>query len=189
MGKRDKRSTKTMSKQRSKSLIATDEVDSREVTKLYAMQAGMDAHRDGRLTEARGYYLQVLDCDPNDADALHLLGFLHFQSGQFSAARDWLCRAIERRPGNAEFHNNLALAYLALGEVVAARQEALLARRLGHTDSHGYWHVGVELWRKHQLESALVSFELGLLFAPQTAELWNGLGIVHAARKDWGKAE
>ncbi|RMF90868.1 MAG: tetratricopeptide repeat protein [Nitrospinota bacterium] len=43
-------------------------------------------HRAGHLHQAETLYRQVLDQDPHQADALHLLGVLASQAGRYEMA-------------------------------------------------------------------------------------------------------
>ena len=45
-----------------------------------------DASEAGRLADAEQIYRQILSANPNDADALHLLGALAFQVRQYEPA-------------------------------------------------------------------------------------------------------
>ncbi len=48
-------------------------------------------------------------------------GILHFQAGDYPEARDSFLKAIEEDPGDPELHFYLGQAYLALGQMPAAR--------------------------------------------------------------------
>lgn len=52
----------------------------------------------GRLPQALRVGRQALRMDENDADALYLLGVVHFQRGENDAARTYLERFLETRP-------------------------------------------------------------------------------------------
>lgn len=57
-------------------------------------------------------YRQILSVAPNHADALHLLGLIAHQSGNFDNAVDLIMAALERSPQ--------ALYYFNLGNVMSA---------------------------------------------------------------------
>src|SRR4051812_47699135 len=86
-------------------------------------------HRAGRLAAAEQLYRQILQTDPQQADAWHLLGVLAQQAGQPAVAVDYIGRAIALRPGAAAFYNNQGEAYRALGrldEAAACYRRALV---------------------------------------------------------------
>ncbi len=65
-------------------------------------------------------YRQILAANPNDGDALHLLGLLAHQTGNDSAAVQLLQRAIELLPDRSDFHNNLGNVLREAGQLQQA---------------------------------------------------------------------
>jgi len=51
-----------------------------------------------RLTEALKVGHQLLSRDPNDAEALHLMGLTHYARGEAAAAKRYLERFLDARP-------------------------------------------------------------------------------------------
>ena len=49
-----------------------------------AMRIAIGHHQAGRMAEAEGLYRQVLEQDPGYPDALHLLGVLALQAGNWA---------------------------------------------------------------------------------------------------------
>lgn len=81
---------------------------------------GLEHHRAGRLDRAELIYRKVLEFDPVQPDALHLLGTLAQQQGRISEAVDWLSRASEAVPGNAEIAQKLGTAAMVSGDIERA---------------------------------------------------------------------
>ncbi len=95
------------------------------------MQRGIRAQRGGERGLARQMYLQALTIDAKNPDVLHLLGVLSHQERNHDDAIDLIGEAIALRPGVADFHMNIAVAYLArgqTGESIAMSREALRLR-------------------------------------------------------------
>ena len=96
-----------------------------------AIQAAVQHHRAGQLMQARRLYQQILCEDPNHADALHMLGVLEIQTGNYAAAVDLIRKAISLSPSLAaiaQTHSNLAKALRHLGKLadsIAAFREAV----------------------------------------------------------------
>src|SRR5438132_13187050 len=78
------------------------------------LQRALDDHKAGRAAEAEAGYRRVLADQPNNADALHLLGVLATQHGQAAGALPLFQRAIQIVPRFAQFHFHLAQALAAL---------------------------------------------------------------------------
>ena len=79
-----------------------------------ALTIAVEHHQAGRLEQAEQIYRQILAAEPDQADALHLLGVIAHQSGRHAIAVDYIRRAIGREGGRAIFHNSLGEAYRAL---------------------------------------------------------------------------
>jgi predicted TPR repeat methyltransferase len=98
------------------------------------LQIALEHHRAGRLTLAEAGYLALLQDEPDNADALHWLGVLTYQAGQFKEAAALLERAVAIKPGDAAFQHNLGQAYLDAGrhdDAVKAFSKATAANPTG----------------------------------------------------------
>ncbi|HEX8521460.1 MAG TPA: tetratricopeptide repeat protein [Tepidisphaeraceae bacterium] len=71
-------------------------------------------HQRNELAQAEALYRQVLARDPNQHDALHLLGMLAHATGHSEAAVQMISRAIAIRPGTSLFHRSLCAPLQAL---------------------------------------------------------------------------
>jgi protein O-GlcNAc transferase len=92
------------------------------------LSAALKNHKAGRLEAAEQCYRRVLASDPNQADALHLLGLIVFQKGQQAEALKLIGRAIELKESRSDFHNNLGnvlTQYGRVDEAIAAFRRAL----------------------------------------------------------------
>ncbi len=77
-------------------------------------------HRKGELGEAEKIYRRILAAQPQNPDALHLLGLIASASGRNSEAVELISKAVALNPGVADFHNNLGNALFALGQLAQA---------------------------------------------------------------------
>lgn len=73
-------------------------------------------HEAGRLAEAEALYRKLLRKQPQDPDALHLLGVLAHQAGQYDAALASMQQALTRRPRFPGALSNLGNTLRALGD-------------------------------------------------------------------------
>ncbi|MSO93925.1 MAG: tetratricopeptide repeat protein [Rhodospirillales bacterium] len=81
------------------------------------VQAGAAHHEAGRLQEAEAVYRKVLEVDPNQPDALNLLGVIALQVGNPAMAVELIGKAVTARPNIADMYNNLGAAHQALGQM------------------------------------------------------------------------
>lgn len=141
-----------------------------------AFAAALRHHQTGRLEEAERLYRQVLQRDPNHADALHFLGVIAYQRGHNDAALELLEQAIARKDRVASFHNNRGNVLKALGrldESVASYHRALTLKP-DHAEAHG--NLGSVLHALGQLDPAAAAYQRALTLKPGSAEIHNNLG-------------
>lgn len=113
--------------------------------------AALEHHQRGDIDKAAEGYLAVVNLDPNQPDALHLLGVAAYQLGDSQKAADLIGRSVKVNPNNADAHSNLGNALMRLGNLTeaesryrrsielnpaAATSQFNLANVLSQTDRH-----------------------------------------------------
>src|SRR5262249_45295343 len=96
-----------------------------EATRLYVA---------GNRPQAEALCQQALRQEPDNADALPLLGLLANDAGKPYVAIELISRALARQPTAHNFHNNLGLALAAAGLRYAAAEHFKEALRLNPGD-------------------------------------------------------
>lgn len=92
------------------------------------IQLAIEHHQAGRLRKAEAIYQQVLQIQPRNSDALHLLGLTNHQMGMQDQACMLISKAISINPSVASFHNNLGEVFRSmnrLDEASASYEKAL----------------------------------------------------------------
>ncbi len=133
-------------------------------------------HQGGRLQAAEQIYRQILAVEPNQTDALHLLGVVAFQAGKPEAAVEIIQRAIRMRGNVAFYHNNLGEAYRGLrrtAEAIACYRRAL---ELKPDYVEACSNLGVALTDQGNLEEAIAWCRRALDLKPDYAMAHNNLG-------------
>ena len=80
-----------------------------------AMQHAITLHQGGHVRDAIDVYQQVLVSQPENPDALHLLGLAMRQQGDADGAISCIEKAIAIQGGVAAMHSNLGNAYRDAG--------------------------------------------------------------------------
>jgi hypothetical protein len=78
------------------------------------MGAALAAQQAGRYTEAIALYEAVIAQHPRTFDAVHMLGVVHFQRGEFERAQELVTAALVIMPADAGARHNLQLIESAL---------------------------------------------------------------------------
>jgi tetratricopeptide (TPR) repeat protein len=143
---------------------------------------GLQYHQRGQLDEAERAYHGLLDRDPNNADALHLLGVLEHQRGEHHRGAKRIERAIALNPGVAPYHANLAEVYRALGWPDRAAAACRTALSLQPEYPEAANNLGLILLAQGQTDDAGAQFRLALRLRPDYAMAWNNLGSALRAK-------
>lgn len=153
-----------------------------------ALTIALEHHQSGRLQGAEQIYRRILAVDPNHAEAVHLLGVIALQVGQYEAAVATIRQAIALKASEAVFHNNLGAAYRSQGnisEAVASYRQAI-ALKPGYAEAHN--NLGNALDDLGDAAAAIDSYRRALKSRPDYPEALNNLGITLAAQGRRGEA-
>ncbi len=142
------------------------------------VNAALQHHQAGRLSEAEAAYRGVLAVDSENTDALHFLGVIAYQRGKHEQAAEWISRALALNESNAPAHNNLGNAFEAQGrsdEAMACYRKAI-ALAPDHADAH--INLGALLRARGELDEAIACYQRALLLSPENVTAHSNLGNV-----------
>jgi len=146
------------------------------------MRKASTAHEQNDLATAARGYRKALKEVPRCADALHLLGLVHYQQQDFETAVTLIEQAMTLSPNNPLYSFNL-------GKVQKDHKRPELAVRAFHHALQlepRYWQAAANLGSVHmeqgRLDEAIVQFEAALHINPNDALTHNSLGTVYRQR-------
>ena len=145
-----------------------------------AIGSALAQHQAGRLAEAEAAYRQILAADAKNSDALHLLGVVQLQRGQFDAAIDLIGKAIAIDPAYAPAFVNRSHALQGAGRYAEALADCdrVLAIKPDLADIHS--NRGNALQGLHRYEEALASYDRELAVQPgHLGALYNRGNALH----------
>jgi predicted O-linked N-acetylglucosamine transferase (SPINDLY family) len=154
-----------------------------------ALTMALAHHQAGRLQAAEQIYRRILQAEPNEADALHLLGVIAYQAGRHAAALDWIGRAIALKPQASGFYNNLGEVYRALDRLdeAAACYRRALELDPGMASAHN--NLGNALLDQGRRDEALTHYRRAVDLDPRYADALNNLGNAWQQEGDFDAAE
>jgi len=126
------------------------------------LRQGHVLQQQGKLAEAGAIYREVLDNDPRNAPALHLMGVVAMQSGQIEPGLELIRQSLAILPGFAPAHDNLGKGLERLGRYEEALSAfgRVIALAPAHAEGHG--SRGRVLERLGRYEEALKDFDKAL---------------------------
>lgn len=136
----------------------------------------MEHHAAGRLSQAEEIYRQILEKDPANPDALHLLGLLAHKVGRHADAIDLIEKAHRLGRPQAVSLNNLGLAYAGAQRFQEAKRcfAKAIAFKADFAEAHA--NLGTTLKTLGQAKQAERSYRRAATLAPDVAELHYNLG-------------
>jgi tetratricopeptide (TPR) repeat protein len=143
------------------------------------LQAGFGAHQDGALDIASENYRHVLDLDPDNADALHLLGLVRLQQRDAAEAVALIQRSLEVDPENPQAFDHLGTALLEDGkprDSIAAFERAL---EMAPNFAECWFNLGNAYETAQQMPNALNAYKKAIALDPNYAPAHANLGSVY----------
>ena len=150
-------------------------------------EALMHAERcrnQGLLMEAEAVCRQILQVQPNVAEAEHLLGVIAHQNGKLGEAIEHVKRAAKLAPHVALFHANLGEMLRLAGRPKLAVAAARAALDIEPAMPAALSNLGVALYELKEYEEAAASQRKAIAANPEFAEAHSNLGnALHALRR------
>ena len=153
-----------------------------------AIQSALEHHRAGNLQQAELIYRNILKKRPNDIDALHLLGVLRHQLGDYDSAIKYIRKAIELDADFAEAYNNLGNAIREKGFIDEAEIYYQKALQIDPTFAIAYNNLGNIYTEKKLCDRAMLLLKKAIQIDPNLAEAYNNLGKVFAEKGNYDEA-
>jgi protein O-GlcNAc transferase len=126
------------------------------------LQVALQHQRSGRLDDAERSYRHLLERNPNDVNALHLLGTVALQRGSASEAVRYIRQAVALRPHFALAHANLGVALRSAGDLAGAIESYDRALGLNPADTATWLNLSTALSGLGRFTDALVASEKAL---------------------------
>jgi tetratricopeptide (TPR) repeat protein len=141
-----------------------------------ALRQAMALHQQGDLAGAEARYHAVLQSDPGNVDARHLLGLAALQRGQPEVAVRLIGEAIAAAPNAPHFHNNLGSAERAAGRPEAALRCYDRAIALAPDYAEAFNNRGVALEQLERFAEAVACYDRAVALRPDYADAFYNRG-------------
>lgn len=141
------------------------------------LMAGVKAHQTGDLNAAASCYRQILDATPGHADANHLLGLVHFQSGHPTEAEQLIRKAISMDANVPLYHANLGRVLKSVDDNAGAITAFRDAVMLSPDDAVLHADLSSAMLGAGDADGARARAHLALELQPDLAEAHLNLGL------------
>ncbi len=153
------------------------------------LQRALDLHRAGRLADAGDIYKRLLQANPDNVDALHLMGAVVLAAGDADTAITLIRRATRLQPDYPAPHVNLGNALQAAGRTAEAAEAFRTALDLAPDLAEAASNLANALNALGRFDEAAEAGRRAVDLAPAMAEAHNNLGNALAGVGDGDAAE
>lgn len=152
------------------------------------LEKGFRQLRAGDLDGARQSAESLLEADPDNAEAHHLLGIVHAQRGRFDSAEKHLLRAIGARPGIPDAHIDLGNVYGVRHDLVKAESSYRKALSLAPDAEIAHFNLALLLKEIGKRDQALEHFRRAHFLAPERGDMLWSLVLTLTEQKRYDEA-
>ncbi|MEC8893894.1 MAG: tetratricopeptide repeat protein [Candidatus Poribacteria bacterium] len=135
-------------------------------------------HREGNLDYAKYVYQHVLGIDPQNADALHLLGVSVYQSEQYDIAINLITQAIQIDSTKPLFFTNLGNAFQKQGKLEQSAQAYQKAIQIQPDYAEAYFNLGNSLREQGKLKESTQALQKAVQIQPDYADAHFNLAML-----------
>jgi len=140
------------------------------------LQTAITQHQTGQLIEAEMLYRQVLTAEPDNFNALHLLGLIALHREDYAEAAKLIGKAITIKSDAAPPYYNLGIALQGLERFEEAAQAYLRAIEIDPAYAEAHNNLGNVLKAQHQPAAAEACYRQALAANPNYADAFSNLG-------------
>jgi tetratricopeptide (TPR) repeat protein len=140
------------------------------------LSAGWESYRRGDFERAARFGEAALADDPDQSDALHLLGLVALRRGDPRRAESLVGRAVAVQPTEAMYHASLAEVCRALGQIDRAIDSCRAACRLKPDRPEYHYNLGLSLMSRGDIDAAIGHLREAIGLNPAFAWAHNNLG-------------
>ncbi len=140
------------------------------------LKLAMQNLQAGRTQQGKLLLEQILQTNPQHAEARQWLGVVFHQTGNSARALELIGQSIAASPSNAQFHATLANVLLATGQTDAAIGSYQQAIALKPQFAEAYNNLGNAYVASGRPSNAVESYQKAIELLPNYADAYNNLG-------------
>ena len=133
-------------------------------------------YQEGRQADAVNTCWSILESEPSNATAYHLLGVIAYQNQQSQEAMDLISKSLDCEFENAEIQNFLGIIFVNTGRKLEAEKCFRQAIRIEPRFPEAHNNLGNVLKDLGQLDDAISSYQNALAERPNYEVAYNNLG-------------
>jgi tetratricopeptide (TPR) repeat protein len=153
-----------------------------------SLNEGIAFHKSGKLDQAKNIYEKIIKQNPNNFEAINLLGIISLQLQDNDQAIILIKKAITINHKHHALYNNLGVAYKNLKKYDEAIINFNKAIELNPSYAEAYNNLGIIFKNTNQHKEAHKNYIKSIILKPNYAEAYNNLGLLYKELKKYDEA-
>ena len=142
------------------------------------LEKAITLHQKNEFEQAQNLYEKIIEQEPNNFEATHLLACLNMQLKNFDYAFKLISKSININPLHHAPHNNLGVIFKELKEYEKAIKAFTKAIDLNSNYAEAYNNLAISLKDIKLYEEAIKNFNKAIELKANYAEAYNNLGVL-----------
>lgn len=134
-------------------------------------------HQSGCLDEAKLGYLEILENNPQEVVALHMLGVLYAEKGDLALAQNYLEKALVVLPNDSILLLHLANILKAKGEYEKAQQVLVSITKSHPTFAAAFNNLGTVYFAQEKWQEAINAYQAAIKIQANYVDAYYNLGL------------
>jgi Flp pilus assembly protein TadD len=155
-----------------------DQLERQQQLAIQLIDQAVQHQNAGELRKAEVICQQILQADPNQPVALHLLGVIASQAGKNDIAVEFITKSLAIKPDFAAAHHNLGIVFATLGRFEEAESAQRKAVALKPGFAEAWLHMSRALRAQARMPEAEEACRRVVALRPNHADAHNSLGII-----------
>lgn len=154
----------------------------------HSLQTALNLHQNGNYTAAKILYEEILETDPDNVAALHLLGILAAQEKETQLALQYLTKALEQEPYSPTLHNSIGNVFKNCGQLANALSHfhAALEQQPNNAILHN--NIAIVQQKMRQDKPAIKHYQQAIELCPNYADAHYNLALLFVKQNNITKA-
>jgi len=152
------------------------------------LEKAITLHQKNEFEQAQNLYEKIIEQEPDNFEATHLLACLNMQLKNFDYAFKLISKCININPLHHAPHNNLGLIFKELNEYEKAIKAFTKAIDLKSNYAEAYNNLAISLKDIKLYEEAIKNFNKAIELKANYAEAYNNLGVLFSETNNYKNA-
>jgi len=152
------------------------------------LQKAYKAYKNKDLDISKNYYLEILQLDEKNAEALGNLGVIYRSLGDNQKAYEYYVKAININPKNSMTYNNLGNLLKDTKNYKAALKVYADGIKVDPKNYHGYNNIGMVFEKLNNNEKAIQAYKDAIRINPKFDKAVNNIGVILYQQKKYQQA-